>query len=92
MAITGLATGALMPVEGALIIDVLPGDGHESGRYMALAGLADSIPRSVGPLIAPAVISLGALTPVGGYPVLYLAGGAIALAGGLMIRRVRGSC
>jgi hypothetical protein len=77
--ITGLATGTLMPVEGA-------------GRYTSLAGLSDSIPRSVGPLLAPAVISLGALTPVGGYPLLYVLGGLLALAGGLMIRRVRGSC
>ncbi|WP_165704394.1 hypothetical protein [Mycobacteroides abscessus] len=39
-----------------------PGQGHESGKYMALTGLSDSIPRSIGPVLAPGVIALGALT------------------------------
>lgn len=91
MLISGLAAGMLMPVEGALAIDVLPGEGHESGKYMSLAGLADSIPRSLGPLLAPVIMSLGTVTAVGGYPAIYLAGASMALAGAVIIRRVQGS-
>ena len=91
MVVTGLATGMLMPVEGALMVDVLPGEGHESGKFMALAGLSDSLPRSIGPVLAPGVIALGALTPIGGYPAVYLTGGALAVIGGLLIRTTKGS-
>ncbi|BBY64029.1 MFS transporter [Mycolicibacterium helvum] len=92
MAVAGLATGILMPVEGALIIDVLPGEGRESGKYMAVAGLADSIPRSIGPMLAPAVIAIGGLTALGGYPVLYLVGAALAAIAALLIPLIKGSC
>lgn len=91
MAVTGLATEILMPVDGALVIDVLPGEGAETGKYMAVSGLADSIPRSVGPMLAPMVVAVGGLTPLGGYPALYLAGAGLAIVGGLLVRRINGS-
>ncbi|MFB7893647.1 MFS transporter [Microbacterium sp. NPDC056044] len=89
--IMGLGTGAYGPVDGALFIDVLPGSGRESGKYMSLMTVADQIPRSFGPILGSAVVALGALTALGGYPTVYMVGGVIALVGGLLVRKVRGS-
>lgn len=91
-AIMGLGSGAYFPVDGALMIDVLPGQGKESGKYMGLMTLADQVPRSVGPFLAAGVLAAGALTPgFSGYSLVFLAGGLIAIIGGLLVRLVKGS-
>ncbi|MFJ8794335.1 hypothetical protein [Streptomyces sp. NPDC102462] len=56
---------------------------------MSLVVIADQLPRSVGPMIAPAVIAVGGMTALGGYPLLYLSAGVIAILGGLLVGRVR---
>lgn len=55
---------------------------------MAIITIADQLPRSVGPFVALAVIALGAQTPVGGYPGLYLVAAVVAVAGELLVHRV----
>lgn len=91
LALMGLGTGAYFPVDGAVMIDVLPGDGQETGKYMGLMALADQLPRSIGPFIAAGVLAIGSIIPSGGYPTVFIAGGVIAVIGGLLIRRVKGS-
>jgi len=91
LAILGIGTGAYLPIEGAVIVDVLPGDGKESGKYMSLMAVADRAPRSIGSFFAPALLAVGALTSLGGYPFVYIAGGLLALVAGLLVRRVKGS-
>jgi MFS family permease len=91
LALMGIGTGAYFPVDGAVMIDVLPGGGQETGKYMGLMALADQLPRSIGPFIAAGVLALGGLIPAGGYPTVFIAGGVIAIIGGLLIRKVKGS-
>ena len=83
------AVGLFIPTDGVLVMSVLPGGGHDVAKYMSIITIADQLPRAVGPMLAPAIIALGALTPLGGYPVLYLAAGVVAIAGGVLVRRVR---
>lgn len=91
LVIMGLGTGAYFPVDGAVMIDVLPGGGRETGKYMGLMTLADQAPRSLGPFLAAGVLALGSLIPAGGYPAVFLAGGVIAVIGALLVRKVKGS-
>ncbi|NJP90922.1 MFS transporter [Nonomuraea sp. FMUSA5-5] len=84
------AIGLFIPTDGVLVMSVLPGGGKSDvAKYMSLVVIADQLPRSIGPMIAPAVIALGALTSLGGYPVLYLTAGVVAILGGVLVRRVR---
>jgi MFS family permease len=89
--IMGLGTGAYFPVDGAVMIDVLPGEGRETGKYMGLMTLADQAPRSLGPFVAAGVLAAGSLIPGFGYSAVFLVGGVIAVIGGLIIRKVKGS-
>ncbi|MFB7893628.1 MFS transporter [Microbacterium sp. NPDC056044] len=91
LVIMGLGTGAYFPVDGAVMIDVLPGEGRETGKYMGLLTLADQAPRSLGPFVAAGVLAVGSLIPGFGYPAVFIAGGVIAVIGGLLIRKVKGS-
>lgn len=91
MVIMGIGAGAYFPVDGALMIDVLPGQGKNSGKYMGLMTLADQVPRSVGPFLAAGVLAAGYTLPTGGYQSVFLVGGIIAILGGLLVRKVKGS-
>lgn len=89
-AVVYFAVGLFIPTGGVLMMSVLPGGDREVARYMSLLVIADQLPRSIGPVIAPVIISVGAATALGGYPVLYLTASIFAIAGGVLIRRVRG--
>ncbi|MFZ3572252.1 MFS transporter [Streptomyces sp. BH097] len=89
-ALIALATGFFIPTDGVLVISVLPGGDKDNAKFMSLFVIADQLPRSIGPMLAPALLALGGMTALGGYPVLYLAGGAVAIIGGVVVRRVRG--
>ncbi|MGF6823893.1 MFS family permease [Microbacterium sp. ZKA21] len=86
-----LSVGLFIPTDGALVMSVLPGGNAHAAKFMAIIGIADQLPRSLGASIAPAIIAVGAFTALGGYPVLYIAGGVAALIGGFTIRMVRGA-
>lgn len=88
--VIALSVGFFIPTDGALVMSVLPGGNKHAAKFMAIIGIADQLPRSLGAVIAPAVIALGAITALGGYPLLYLVGALAALAGGIVVRMVRG--
>ncbi|WP_225627451.1 MFS transporter [Streptomyces werraensis] len=82
-ALSGLALGLYLGVDLALVTLVLPKAG-DTGRDLGVFHIALTAPQ----VIAPFVASL-AVTTLGGYPALFLIGGAIALIGSLAILRVR---
>ena len=90
-AVIAFGLGTFIPVDGALVMDVLPGGDHQTAKFMSIITIADQLPRAIGPFVAPLVISLGAATAFGGYPLLYLFMGVFAIAGGLVVRKVKGS-
>ncbi|MET0714985.1 MAG: hypothetical protein ABWY57_08720 [Mycetocola sp.] len=85
-----LAIGLFIPTDGALVMSVLPGGSKHAAKVMAIIGIAEQFPRSLGAGIAPAIIAVGAFTALGGYPILYIAGAVAAVAGGLIVRMVKG--
>jgi len=86
MAVSGLGFGLYMAVDLALVADVLPDPDH-TAKDLGVFNIANALPFSVAPAIAPVVLATG-----GGYGVLYAVAGACALLGAVAIvpvKRVR---
>ncbi len=89
LGIIAFATGSFLPIDGALVMAVLPGSRAETGKYMSVIAIAEQLPRAIGPLLVPGVIALSAVVSVGGYRVLYILLGIVVVAGGLVVRNVK---
>ncbi|MEV4170721.1 MFS transporter [Nonomuraea sp. NPDC049709] len=79
-----LAIAFFSAVDQAIVLAVLPSR-EEAGRYMAVVAFAHKLPSAIAPLIAPFVIGIGASGGDKNYTLLYLAGAALALIGGLLV-------
>ncbi|MFD4407787.1 MFS transporter [Nocardia sp. NPDC058499] len=88
--IVSTGIGMFSAVDQALVLDVLPEKESGAGRFMGIIGFATSIPQSVAPFVAPAVLAIGAAS-VGdrNYTLLYLVAGVFTVVGGLVVLRVR---
>ncbi len=88
-AIIGFGAGSFFSVDLALATQVLPNP-DDVAKDLGVLNIANALPQSIAPAIAPAIIALGALTPLGGYTVYYLFGAAVALAGAVLVYRIKG--
>ena len=79
-----LAIAAFSVVDQAIVFAVLPSRA-EAGRYLAVVAFAQKIPSAIAPLIAPLIITIGAVGADKNYTALYLIGAVFALVGGLII-------
>ncbi|GAA2078162.1 MFS transporter [Microbacterium hatanonis] len=79
-----LAIAVFATVNQAMVFAILP-NRSEAGRYMAVVAFAQKIPSAVAPLIAPLIITIGAVGADKNYTALYLGGAVLALVGGLII-------
>lgn len=87
--IVNVGIGTFAAVDQALLLDVLPEKETEAGRYMGITGFATSIPQAVAPLVAPAILLIGAVGDERNYTLLYIAAAVITLLGGLAVLRIR---
>jgi MFS family permease len=83
MAIGGLGFGMYLAVDLALVADVLPN--KDNAKDLGVFNIANALPFSVAPAIAPAVLAIGG----GSYGVLYAVAGVSAIIGAVAILRVR---
>jgi MFS family permease len=81
----GIAFGAFMGVDQALIADVLP-DKKDVAKDLGVINLAATIPQT----LAPAVGSLVLAVTAGSYPTLIYVGALIALGSVYATRRIKG--
>lgn len=86
----GLGIGSFLSVSLALATQVLP-DEEDTAKDLGVINIANALPQSIAPAIAPSVIAIGAATAVGGYSLFYLVGAAAVLVGALVIFRVKGT-
>jgi len=77
----GIGTGTFLAVDLALCVRVLP-DAENAGRDLAIINIAGTLPQSLVPFVAPALLS------VGGFPALYLTLAVLGLLGAAAILRV----
>ncbi|MFJ6773966.1 MFS transporter [Kitasatospora sp. NPDC091257] len=82
-AVNGLAFGCFMAVDTALVTMVLP-RAEDAARDMGVLNIANAGPQIIAPFVASAVVGLGGYTP------LFLLGAALAAAGALAVRPIRG--
>lgn len=87
--IISMGIGMFSAVDQALLLDVLPEKTTDAGRFMGITGFATSIPQSVAPLAASAILLVGVTGAEKNYTLLYLIAAALVLLGGLVILRIR---
>ncbi|KQQ94773.1 hypothetical protein ASF62_09300 [Leifsonia sp. Leaf325] len=88
-AIIGFGAGSFMSVDMALATEVLP-NAADSAKDLGVLNIANALPQSIAPAIAPMIIAFGATTALGGYTVYYLFGALVALAGAVLVYRIKG--
>lgn len=88
-AIIGLGAGSFLSVDLALATEVLPNP-DDVAKDLGVLNIANALPQSIAPAIAPGIIAIGAATPLGGYTTWYLFGAVVALAGAVLVYRIKG--
>lgn len=82
--VLGVGFGVYTSVDFALLTDVLP-TAEDRGRDLGVINIANALPQVLAPVIAAPVVS-----HLGGYTALYALAGFLALAGSVLVRRIRG--
>lgn len=84
--VMGIGIGAFFAVDLALLTDVLPDKEHAAAKDMGIFNIANSLPQSVAPALAPLFLGIGG---GGNYSALFIAGGAFAIIGAALIAPIR---
>lgn len=91
MGIIGLGQGVYMAVDLALVSEILP-DQNNIAKDMGIMGLASTLPSSIVPAIAPALLAIGATAAnPQNFPALFLTGAIAGLIGAVLILPIRGT-
>lgn len=85
----GIGFGSYLAVDLALATSVLPNEADRA-KDLGVLNIANALPQSIAPAVAPAVIAAGAVFPFGGYSTWFLLGALIAAVGALLVYRVKG--
>ena len=88
-AIIGLGAGSFLSVDLALATEVLPNP-DDVAKDRGVLNIANALPQSIAPAIAPAIIAIGATTALGGYTTWYLFGALVTAAGAILVYRIKG--
>lgn len=90
IAVVGLGQGVYFAVDYALIMEVLP-DQENPAKDLGIMNLANSLPSSLVPAVAPMLLMIGASTAnPQNFTALFLAGAACAVIGALAILPIKG--
>jgi MFS family permease len=81
-AVMGVGIGAFFAVDLALVTDVLPDQEHAAAKDLGIFNIANALPQSVAPAIAPIFLAIGG---GGNYTLLFLAAAVLALIGAALI-------
>lgn len=81
--VLGVGFGVYTSVDFALLTDVLP-TAEDHGRDLGVVNIANALPQVLAPVIAAPVVAR-----LGGYTALYLLAALLALAGAVLVRRIR---
>lgn len=81
IALLGVATGLMVSVDTAICVRVLPSS-ENAGKDLGVINMANTLPQSIVPFVAPALLALG------GFTALYLVLAVVAVLGGLAVLRI----
>lgn len=82
LVVTGLATGMYFAVDLALVTDVLPDKESAAAKDMGIFNIANALPQSLAPALAPLLLGLGG---GGNYAALYVGAACVAVLGALTV-------
>ncbi|MEU3010174.1 MFS transporter [Nocardia asteroides] len=88
-AIIGFGSGAFFSVDTALATQTLPKTG-DTAKDLGVLNIANTLPQSIGPILATPIIALGAGTAIGGHASFYVVGATITLVGAVLVLNVKG--
>ena len=88
MAITGLGQGAYLAVDLALVTDVLPNREQDAAKDLGVFNIANAMPQSLAPAIAPLFLAIGGPN---NYVALFVAAAVFTAVGALAISPVKGA-
>lgn len=88
-ALVGIGFGSYLAVDLALATSVLPSEADRA-KDLGVLNIANALPQSIAPAIAPVVIAAGAALPFGGYSTWFLLGALVAAVGAVLVYRVKG--
>ena len=80
-AVLGVGSGLLYAIDTAMCVRMLPST-ENAGKDLGIINLANTLPQSLVPFIAPFLISLG------GFPALYFTLAVVGIAGALAVVRL----
>lgn len=83
VAIAGIGLGSYMGVDYALVASVLPNSDTEAAKGMGVFNVANALPQTVGPMLAPLLLAIGG---GGNYTALYLGAAVFCAAGAIVVR------
>jgi MFS family permease len=89
IAVAGLAQGVYLAIDMVVLVEVLPDQSRDAAKDMGIFNLANALPQTVAPAIAPFFLSLGHAGEAHDYTSLFLAAAAFAALGALAILPVR---
>ncbi|GAA4181902.1 MFS transporter [Gryllotalpicola koreensis] len=78
-ALTGLGTGIFFAIDLAMCVRVLP-NSEDAGKDLAIINMANSLPQSIVPFIAPVLLAIGGYTAFFAFLAVLGVAGAIAVA------------
>jgi MFS family permease len=88
----GLGLGAYMAVDIALVTDVLPNARTEAAKNLGVFNIANALPQSLAPAVAPMFLAIGATPAVhANYTSLFFAAALFAVAGAATTMFIRGA-
>lgn len=85
--LVGLGQGLFLSVDLALVSQVLP-DPDDNAKDMGVFNIANTLPQSIAPALAPFVLAIGG---GGNYRLLFVVGACFGLLGAITIYRVKGA-
>ncbi|NTI24400.1 MFS transporter [Rhizobium rhizogenes] len=89
VSVSSLGFGVYLAVDQALVVDVLPNRETDAGKNMGVLNIANAVPQSIAPAIAPIFLAMGSATGQN-YALLYAIAALCAFLGALAIAPVRG--
>lgn len=88
--ICGLGQGVYLAVDLALVAEVLPDKSGGTAKGIGIISLANNIPQSLAPAVAPLFLAIGAAGVVKNYGALFWAAAIFALLGALAALPIKG--
>lgn len=88
-AIAGFGQGVYLSVDLALVTEVLPNKETDAAKDLGIFNLANALPQSIAPALAPLFLSIGRVTGGHNYTALFIAAAVFAGLGALAIVPVK---